>query len=155
MTESLYKTQKYNHTPPIFREIIDIEDYNTEHPNAKRIKKLLHSLELSEQNRELEKYKGMTMDELRMYKVISNTDGNPSPSLTDEKWQKEFNIRKMFLKKQPINRDAYIKDVLKNIQAGQVGYCYFIYQVMELAMFYPTALKTRYRDGYWEVWLSK
>lgn len=155
MTELLGRIRKCNQTPPIFREIIDVEDYNTEQPNAKRIKKIAHSLELSEQNRELGKYKGMTIDELRMCKAISNTDDKPSPSLTDEKWQKEFNIRKMFLKNQPINQDAYIKDVLKNLQDGQVDYCYFIYQVMELAMFYPMALKTRYRDGYWEVWLKR
>lgn len=160
MMDLVHKTQKYNHTPPIFNETIDVEDYNTDRPNTNRIKKLAHSLELSKRNKELNKYKGMTLDELRMCKAISNTDGKPSPSLTDEKWQKEFNIRKMFIKTCPKNdsqqnHSAYINDVLRNIHNGQVDYCYFIYQIMDLLKVYPISLKTRYRDGYWEVWLSR
>lgn len=160
MTELLDKNQKHKGSPPIFMETIDIEDFNTERPNTGRLKKLFDVLELSEQNKEMEKYKGMTMDDLRMNKIISNTDGKPSPSITDEKWQREFNIRKMFIKTcpkngGPKNNCAYINDVLKNIRNGQVDYCYFIYQIMELLKDYPVALRTRYRDGYWEVWLSK
>lgn len=160
MTEQLDKSQKHKGLPPIFMEVIDIEDFNTEHPNSSRIKKLFNVLKLSEQNKEIKKYKGMTMDDLRKNKIISNTDGKPSPSLTDEKWQKEFNIRKMFINTFEIcNGDKdhriYINDVLKNIRHGQVDYCYFIYQIMELAKVYPETLKTKYQDGYWEVWLSK
>lgn len=103
MEELLGKNQKYKATTPIFIETIDIEDFNTECPNTGRFKKLFNALELSEQNKEMEKYKGMTMDDLRMNKIISNTDGKSSPSLTDEKWQMEFNIRKMFIKTCPKN----------------------------------------------------
>lgn len=160
MAKLLDKNQNHKGSPHIFMETIDIEDFNTEHPNTRRLKKLFNTFEFSEQNKEMEKYKGMTMDDLRMNKIISNTDGKPSPSLTDEKWQKEFNIRKMFLKicqgnDGRHNHCAYINDVLKNICDGQVDYCYFIYQIMELAKVYPVALRTRYRDGYWEVWLSR
>ena len=161
MTELLDKKQNHRGSPHIFMETIDIEDFNTEHPNTRKLKKLFNTLEFSEQNKEMEKYKGMTMDDLRKNKIISNTDGKPSPSLTDEKWQMEFNIRKMFINTcqgytaGSKSNHIYITDVLNNIQHGQVDYCYFIYQIMDLLKVYPVSLKTRYRDGYWEVWLNK
>lgn len=50
---------------------------------------------------------------------------------------------------------SYINDVLRNIRAGQVDYCYYVYQILDLLKFHFNDLKTRYRDGYWEVWLEK
>lgn len=49
---------------------------------------------------------------------------------------------------------SYINDVLKNIRKGQVDYCYFAYQVLDLLKFHFDELCTKYRDGYWEVWLE-
>lgn len=51
---------------------------------------------------------------------------------------------------------SYMNDVLKNIKCGKVDYCYFIYQITDLYRFdFGTReLKTKYCDGYWEVWLG-
>lgn len=49
----------------------------------------------------------------------------------------------------------YINDVLSNIRAGQVDYTYYIYQIIDLLKFHYNTLKTRYCDGYWEVWLER
>ncbi len=128
------------------------------------------------------KEKQMTLEQLRAAKQISNTNGRPAFHLTDEKWQKEFAIRKSFL--QPYDKNiknlngkesgtwneesrgsyygctnwqsycSYINDILNNIHQGGTDYCFFIYQVMELAKFHFNDLKTKYRDGYWEVWLE-
>ena len=125
-----------------------------------------------------------TLEELRAMNLISNTDKRPTPFLTDEKWQKEFELRKAFVK--PVqdtkinakfsracgswNEEtqgmyygdtnwqqycAFINDILKNIRSGSVDYCYFLYQIMDLLKFHPNELCTRYVDGYWEVWLER
>ena len=39
----------------------------------------------------------MTMEEMKKKKILSNTNGRPSSTLTDEQWQKEFTIRKLFI----------------------------------------------------------
>lgn len=84
---------------------INIEDFNTNLPNKKRINNQIDANNLEnllqekkKQNDEEKKYMQMTLEELREMKIISNTNGRPSPSLTDEKWQKEFNVRKLFIK---------------------------------------------------------
>ena len=119
-------------------------------------------------------------------KLISNTNGRPTSTLTDEKWQKEVNLRKMFITPYPKdikklksqhskesglwNEEtqgtyhgctnwqsycSYINDILRNIRSGQVDYCYYIYQILDLAKFHYNTLKTKYCDGYWEVWLER
>ena len=50
---------------------------------------------------------------------------------------------------------SYINDVLRNIRKGQVDYCYYIYQILDLLKFHYSDLKTKYCDGYWEVWLER
>lgn len=128
----------------------------------------------------------MTLEELREMKLVSNTNGRPTSTLTDEKWQKEFNIRKLFIT--PYSKEikklggkysresglwneemhgtfhgctswqsycSYINDVLNNIRMGQVDFCYYIYQIMDLAKFHYDSLRTKYCDGYWEVWLER
>lgn len=50
---------------------------------------------------------------------------------------------------------SYINDVLRNIRAGQVDYCYYMYQIMDLLRFHYEDLRTRLCDGYWEVWLDR
>ena len=131
------------------------------------------------------RFQNMTLEELRRQKLISNTNGRPLPDLTDEAWQKEFQIRKLFLT--PYRRHIkkmggaystdvaswneeekgsylgitnwqsycqYINSVLSSIRHGQVDYCYYIYQILDLAKFHYDTLRTKYCGGYWEVWLE-
>lgn len=194
MTGTNNRTETYKTNRSQYGGEITIEDYNTYYPNKKRISiqmeadKLYMILqEKSERKKELERYRKMTLEELMEMKIISNTNGRPSSSLTDEKWQKEFEIRKLFItpyKDEDVRRFggkysketakwneetkgkylgctnwqsycAYINDILHNIRAGQVDYCYYIYQILDLLKFHLNNLKTKYRDGYWEVWLEQ
>ena len=184
-TKDFYRTNNYNVDHSTFGGEITIEDFNTYSPNKKRIGNQIEANEFNKQKDEERKYRNMTLEELREMKIVSNTNGRPTSTLTNEKWQKEFNVRKMFIT--PYEQDlkrlggkyskesgmwneetmgkyhgatnwqeycSYINDVLKNIRAGQIEYCYFIYQIMELAKFHYNTLRTRYCDGYWEVWLE-
>ena len=192
MNKTVTITSKNHNT---FSGEIDIEDFSTLSPNKKRITKYrdADNLEKSikkkgEKNKEMKKYQAMTLEELREMKLISNTNGRPNSTLTDEKWQKEFNVRKLFVK--PVNKDikrfgqkcngsketdywneetmgtyhgatnwqeycSFINDVLKNIRAGQIDYCYYIYQILDILKFHYDDLRTKYCDGYWEIWLDK
>ena len=193
MTRNYYRTGNYKPDHSTFSGEIDIEDFNTYSPNKKRINNQIEAelfqktlLKKKKENEMEEKYKNMTLEELKEMKLISNTNGRPSATLTNEKWQKEFNIRKMFITPYPKNIKklkgkhskesgmwnedtqgtysgytnwqsycSYINDVLSNIRSGQVDYCYYIYQILDIAKFHYNDLKTRYRDGYWEVWLER
>ena len=192
-TKTYCTTRNYESDYSTFGGEIDIEDFNTYSPNKKRINNQIDATNLPEviknkQNKkdEEKKYKNMTLEELREMKFISNTNGRPSSTLTNEKWQKEFNVRKMFVTPYPKNikklgrkfsRESgmwndetmgtyhgvtgwqaycnYINDVLNNIRSGQIDYCYFIFQIMDLLRFHYDDLRTKYRDGYWEVWLER
>lgn len=185
------RTDRANHT--VYGGEITIDDFDTYRPNKRRISNQAAAnnlpLELqkkAERERNMKKYKEMTPEELRREKLISNSDGRPSDSLTDEKWQKEFEIRKLLISPSPddvnklgkqYSRESgmwneetngtyegmtnwqsycnYINDILKNIRAGQIDYCYFIYQIEDLLKFCHEDLKTKYKDGFWEVWLEK
>ena len=193
MTRNYYTTRNYESNHSTYGGEIEIEDFNTYSPNKKRISNQIDAINLPEtikneqiKKDEEKKYKNMTLEELREMKLVSNTNGRPTSTLTDEKWQKEFNLRKLFIT--PYSKDvkklggkyskesgiwneetqgtyhgqtnwqeycSYINDVLRNIRAGQVDYCYFIYQIMDLAKFHYDDLRTRYCDGYWEVWLER
>ena len=184
-------TQNHN----TFAGELDIDDFSTEMPNKRRINKYIEAdslektlIEKERQKKEMKNYQSMTLEELREMKLISNTNGRPSSTLTDEKWQKELNIRRLFVV--PVSKDitrlgqnmqysketgywneetmgtyhgatnwqeycSFINDMLKNIRAGQVDYCYYIYQIMDLLKFHYNDLKTKYCDGYWMVWLAK
>ena len=193
MTRKYYRTGNYKPDHTTFSGEIDIEDFNTYSPNKKRINNQIEAelfqktlLKKKKENEMEEKYKNMTLEELKEMKLISNTNGRPSSTLTNEKWQKEFNIRKMFITPYPKNIKklkgkhskesgmwnediqgtyygctnwqsycSYINDVLSNIRSGQVDYCYYIYQILDIAKFHYDDLKTRYCDGYWEVWLER
>lgn len=179
-----YGIYEVDHTK--FGGKVDLEDFNTNFPNKRRISNQMMATKEHNQRKEQEKYKHMTMEELRKMRIVSNTNGRPSSTLTDEKWQKEFSIRKAFIK--PYGKKvaklkgknstesgswneaapdtyygktnwqeycSFINDVLKNIRSGQIDYCYFIYQIEELLKFHLNDLKSRYCDGYWEVWLEK
>lgn len=187
MTTGIYATNN-NTENKIFWGEIELEDFNTSIPNKRRIKNQAKSDKLCKESKEKKNYMSLTLEELKEMKLISNTTGRPSSSLTDEKWQKEFKIRKLFIKPYPSNIKkfgkkyskesgmwneetmgeyhgctnwqsycSYINDVLKNIRAGQVDFCYFLYQIMDLAKFdYGNyELKTKYCDGYWKVWLER
>lgn len=186
MTGEFQKTKRYQTDYTIFGGMIDMEDFNTAAPNKKRIEHQSAALTSSMQGKELEKYRHMTLEELKEMRLVSNTNGRPSSALTDEAWQKELAIRKLFITpyQQGTKRlkgkgsteygkwneetrgayhgrtnwqeyCAYINDVLKNIRSGQRDFCYFIYQIEELLKFHFDTLKTKYCDGYWEVWLEK
>ena len=173
----------------IFGGEIDLDDFNTNLPNKKRISNQIEADKLSKnikEEREMRKlFLDFTLEELREMKLISNTDGRPTYNLTDEKWQTEFKLRKYFItpccnKYKKLNgkysrefgycnetHDKYnrrtnwqeyccfINDILNNIRAGQRDYCYYIYQILDLLKFHYNDLKTKYCDGYWEVWLER
>lgn len=179
-----------NHS--VFGGYIEMEDFNTSYPNKRRIQNQMEAIHLQQtlekrKNRteKEQKYKRMNLEELKKMQMISNTDGRPAEHLTDETWQKEFEIRKLFIT--PCNKKVqklggrfskesaggwtencrtydgctnwqcyctFINDILRNIRAGQVDYCYYIYQIMDLAKLHFHDLKTKYCDGYWEVWLD-
>ena len=195
MTRNYYRAGNYKPDHSTFSGEIDIEDFNTYSPNKKRINNQMEAINLSEtiKNEQIKKdkekkYKNMTLEELREMKIISNTNGRPTSALTDEKWQKEFNVRKLFVKPYSkkvkrlgqLCRDSqetgywneetmgtyhgatnwqeycsFINDVLRNIRSGQVDYLYYIYQITDLLKFHYDDLRTRYCDGYWEVWLER
>ena len=193
MTRNYYTTGNYKPDHSTFGGEIEIEDFNTYSPNKKRISNQIDAINLPKtiKNEQIKKdkekkYKTMTLEELKEMKLISNTNGRPTSAMTDEKWQKEFNLRKMFIT--PYHKDikklkgqyskesgmwneetqgtyygctswqsycSYINDILNNIRSGQVDYCYYIYQILDLVKFHYNTLKTRYCDGYWEVWLER
>ena len=188
-TKTYCTTGNYESNHSTFGGEIDIEDFNTYSPNKKRISNQIEADNLQEtiknKNKE-KKYNNMTLEELRELRLISNTNGTPSSSMTDEKWQKEIKIRKAFITPYPKNITkmtgkyskesgkwneethgtyhgctnwqqycSYINDILRSIRNGQVDYCYYIYQILDLLKFHYDDLKTRYCDGYWEVWLEK
>ena len=193
MTRNYYKTGNYKTGHSTFSGKIDIEDFNTSKPNKKRISNQIEAINFPETIKKKqikkdkeEKYKNMTLEELKEMRIISNTNGRPDSNMTDERWQKEFNVRKLFItpndKKHKrmggkFSRESgtwneekdgeylgmtnyqeycsYINDVLKNIRAGQIDYCYFIYHIMDLLKFHYDDLRTKYCDGYWEVWLER
>lgn len=97
MAKILYQTTPYLSDPSVWTGIIETEDFNTNLPNKKRISNQIEGLKLSYQRKERQKYQHMNLEELKTLKIISNTDGRPLSSLTDEKWQKEINIRKLFI----------------------------------------------------------
>jgi hypothetical protein len=186
------KRTGYNYKPDhrTYGGKIEIEDFNLSQLNKNRIDNQVNAIDLQENLKskieDNEKYANKTLEELKELKLISNSDGRPASYLTNEKWQKEFNLRKMFIMPYPNtvkklksayssesgkwNTDtqgtyhgctnwqsycSYINDILSNIQSGQVDYCYYIYQIIDLLKFHYDDLRTKYCDGYWEVWLER
>lgn len=181
------KTYKTDYTQ--YGGEIEIEDFNTYSPNKRRISNQVAAHRLQDElnhKKELENYRHMTTEELKRKRIISNTEGRPTDSLTDEKWQKEFEIRKSIVTPYKNGKTmklkgryskewgkwneekngtyhgttnwqsycSFINDVLANIRSGQVDYCYYIYQILEILKFHHDDLRTKYCDGYWEVWLE-
>lgn len=186
MTQTTNRYGIYEVDSTKFGGKVELEDFNINFPNKKRISNQIKDIKESNQRKEQQKYKHMTLEELKEMRIVSNTNGRPSSTLTDEKWQKEFNVRKAFVK--PYDKNitkltgqyskesgmwnkeiqgiyhgktnwqeycSFINDVLKNIRSNQRDYCYFIYQIEELLKFHFSDLRTKYCDGYWEVWLER
>lgn len=170
--------------------IIDIADFSTEVPNKSRINKYQDANNLRSKCESLKKFQEnkekimkYSLEELREMNLISNTNGRPSSTLTDEKWQKEFEIyryltvptdkqrfggkhsRELGIRSESAITEykgatnwqqycAFINDVLDSLRSGLHDYCYYIYQIQDLLKFYPNMLCSKYCDGYWEVWLD-
>ena len=125
----------------------------------------------------------MTLEEFRDTKPTLTSHGRPCYNMTDKKWQDEFAIMKLYVTpvsdgtkrfggkySRESGREyenstydgitnwqsycVYINDVLRNIRNGNHEFCYYAYQIMDLLKFHHDDLKTRYCDGYWEVWLE-
>lgn len=109
--------------------------------------------------------------------------GRPSPNLTDQKWQEQFNLMKLYVKPYVRKRNSmpglhryesgkeysnmeycgatnyqtyctFMNDMLKNLKSGSKDYAYFGYQIRDLLRFHYDTLRTKYCDGYWQVWLE-
>lgn len=122
----------------------------------------------------------MNLETLKEIKPTRVTHGKPVSTLTDKEWQEQFNFMKLYIEPykkatrlggkysresgmKVKNYDgitnwqiycAFINDVLKQIRAGKHEYCYFGYQIIDLLKFHLNDLRTKYCDGYWEVWLE-
>lgn len=160
---------------------IELADFNTYEPNKRRINNQAEADKLIEQLKSSDN-KVQIIERLKELRLISNSNGTPPSIMTDEKWQKEFEIRKLLIKPYPKNikklsglysresgkiKDPYygttnwqqycsfINDVLRNIRNSHVDYCYYIYQIEDLLKFHHDTLRTKYCDEYWEVWLDR
>ena len=125
----------------------------------------------------------MELHELKEVKPTRLNYGRPSSTLTDKEWQNEFALMKLYITpnnkkitrmggkfsrgQEKVSEDreydgvtnwqsycSYINDVLKNIRIGNHDFCYYGYQLVDLLKFHYDNLRTRYCDGYWEVWLE-
>lgn len=111
--------------------------------------------------------------------------GRPGDSLTDKKWQQEFAVHRLHisphgkkmkkmggrysrLSAKPDGGEclycgetnwsrycSFINSVLDSIRKGERDYCFFKYQIYDILRFHWADLRTRYVDGYWEVWLER
>lgn len=126
----------------------------------------------------------MTLEELFYVKPTRATQGRPAANLTDKKWQDEFKVMKLYVTpyKNPPGRFggrnskesgrtyenttyhgatsyqnycSFMNDVLRNIKSGDTDFVFYGYQIADLLRFYYNTLRTRYCDGYWEVWLER
>lgn len=107
MTETL--TLQNHNTHQCYGGEITLEDFNTSLPSKKRItnqakaQNLQSEIENIKRKQDEQKmYSQYTLEELREMKLISNTNGCPTDTLTDKKWQKEFQLRKYFITPYPL-----------------------------------------------------
>ena len=119
----------------------------------------------------------MNLQELQNAKPRRMSHGRPASTLTDKEWQQQFEVMKLYIAPHPkhitclkakkynpkeydgiTNWQSYcwfINDVLSQIRLGHIDYCYFAYQIKDLLRFHHDTLRTKYCDGYWEVWLER
>ena len=158
-------TQNYN----TFSGEIDIEDFSTSTPNKKRINKYVEAdnlektiFEKEQVKKKMNIYKSMTLEE-KIGQLFINMGASRDEEYLKgvlDNYQKPgtWNTEKYGEYSGATNWQEYcsfINDVLRNIRAGQIDYVYYIYHILDLLKFHYEDLKTRYRDGYWEVWLDK
>ena len=137
-----------------------------------------------EEEIKIRKDKNMNLESLKNIKPNRTTHGRHSSTLTDKEWQNELSVMKLYItphnktvtrmggkysRGQELRTEnneyygitnwqsycSFINDVLKNIRAGNRDFCYYGYQIIELLKFHYEDLRTRYCDGYWEVWLDR
>ena len=137
-----------------------------------------------EEEIKIRKDKNMNFESLKNIKPTRTTHGRPSSTLTDKEWQNELSVMKLYItphnktvtrmggkysRGQELRTEnneyygitnwqsycAFINDVLKNIRSGNRDFCYYGYQIVSLLEFHYDDLRTRYCDGYWEVWLER
>lgn len=127
MTEIINRYGIYEVDHTTFGGEIDLEDFSTTIPNKNRINNQVKAINDSYQRKEEQKYRNMTLEELKEMRIISNTNGRPSHTLTDTKWQKEFNVRKLFIK--PYSKKVtklngkYSRDISQWNEEIQGEYC--------------------------------
>ena len=105
-----------------------------------------------------------TLEEYRAAGLVSAGNRTLKEGTTNEKWQKEWEIRKQFLipyEKPPkrygvASKDldtnyqrycSFINDSLKELKKGNVAYCFFIYQIEDLYKFFPDIQVRYYEDA--------
>ena len=104
------------------------------------------------------------LEEYRVAGLVSAGDRTLKENTTDEKWQKEWEIRKKFLVpyKNPPKRYgvaskdldtnyqlycSFINDSLKELRSGRTAYCFFIYQIEDLYKFFPDIQVKYHQDA--------
>lgn len=111
------------------------------------------------------------------------SNGRPSTTLTDKEWQTRLEIMKLYITPYKnktrmsgrFSRESgneytdkeydgitnwqsycsFINSILQTIRNGEHDFCYFDYQIADLLKFHYDTLRTRYKDGYFEVWLER
>lgn len=124
----------------------------------------------------------MRLEDFKQLNFKRTLSGRPSSTLTDRDWQTEFKLMKLHIvpndksvtrmggagSREPRTNEEtkydgmtnwqsyckYINDVLRTIRSGKRDYVYFKYQIEDLLKFHYDTLRTKYCDGYWEVWLE-
>lgn len=126
----------------------------------------------------------MNLETLKQIRPTRISYGRPSPAMTDKEWQNQFATTRLYITPYPSSMTkmggkfsrgqqkrsedgiydgitnwqsycSFINDVLNQIRLGKHDFVYFGYQVIELLKFHYNTLRTKYCDGYWEVWLER
>ena len=126
----------------------------------------------------------MNLEILKQNRSMRISHGRPLPTLTEKEWQNQFAATRLCITPHPpsmtkmggryprgqekrSNNETYdgitnwqsycsfINDVLNQIRLGHHDYVYFGYQIIDLLKFHYDTLRTKYCDGYWEVWLDQ
>lgn len=126
----------------------------------------------------------MNLETLKQIRPTRISYGRPSPTMTDKEWQNQFATTRLYITPYPSSMTkmggkysrgqqkrsedgiydgitnwqsycSFINDVLNQIRLGKHDFVYFGYQVIELLKFHYNTLRTKYCDGYWEVWLER
>lgn len=126
----------------------------------------------------------MNLETLKQSRPTRISHGRPSLTMTDKEWQNQFVTTRLYITPHPSSMTkmggkysrgqqkrsedgtydgitnwqsycSFINDVLNQIRLGKHDFVYFGYQLIELLKFHYNTLRTKYCDGYWEVWLER